>query len=132
MPLAEKFDEEHPDEEFDQGRPSGSATSATEPFVRVRFARKEKERNAAMKDAGLFETDDEGDAEYPEWGPVYLSAASRAMLINWYRQAQESLFGKGGRRRKQVMIDVSDDEGDEILRNGRTRISICLLHRTRW
>jgi hypothetical protein len=116
--LAEKFDEEHPDEEFDQ------VAWKTFWIRHQRYrtvclacvsARKEKERNAAMKDAGLFaETDDEGDAEYPEWGPVYLSAASRAMLINWYRQAQESLFGKGGRRRKQVMIDVSDDEGDEI------------------
>merc|ERR1712070_1166190 len=79
-------------------------------------ARKEQERNIAMKDAGLFaeSDDDDRDAEYPEWGPVYLSAASRAMLISWYRQAQEQLFGKGGRKRKQVMIDVSDDEGDEV------------------
>ena len=117
--LAEKFDEEHPDEEFDQ------VAWKTFWIRHQRYrtvclacvtARKEQERNIAMKDAGLFaeSDDDDRDAEYPEWGPVYLSAASRAMLISWYRQAQEQLFGKGGRKRKQVMIDVSDDEGDEV------------------
>ena len=27
---------------------------------------------------------------------------------------QEKVFGKGGRRRKRVVVDVSDDEGDEM------------------
>lgn len=58
---------------------------------------------------------DDTQEEYPEWGPVYLSAASKAILLNWYRKAQRLRAGKkGSRRREKVIKNVSDDEGDEV------------------
>ena len=76
--------------------------------------RLEKERRAALAGAMKEESDDEPGSGYPEWGAVYLNAASKAILMGWYRTAQNRLFGKGGRRRKRVQIDVSDDEGEDV------------------
>jgi hypothetical protein len=57
----------------------------------------------------------EGDDEYPDWGPVFLSAASKAILINWYRKAQRVRAGKKAAAKKnRVVRDVSDDEGEEV------------------
>jgi len=62
-------------------------------------------------------TDSEGeDEDRPDFGPVYLSAASRAILLGWYRAAQDKVWkGKKGRRRKKKVIEVSDDEGEELV-----------------
>lgn len=60
-------------------------------------------------------TDSEDDAQaFPYWGPVYLDAAARAILTQWYRKAQENVWGKVGRRRPPVSIYVSDDESDDV------------------
>ena len=60
---------------------------------------------------------DEKPEEYPEdWGPVYLSAASRAIMLNWYAQAKKRREGKrkqGPHRKDRVHKDISDDEGEE-------------------
>jgi hypothetical protein len=76
--------------------------------------RKADERTNALR--GAFDESlltDQQEA-YPEWGPVYLSAASKAMLLNWYRKAQRVRAMKRGRVKKQrVQREVSDDEGDE-------------------
>lgn len=66
--------------------------------------------------------------DYPDWGPVYLSAASKAMMLNWYRKAKKirkekrgNIRGKAGdkaarnddrRNNDRVIRDVSDDEGE--------------------
>lgn len=63
---------------------------------------------------GAVDSDEESEEAYPDWGPVYLNAASRAILMQWYRQAQENVWGTAGRRRPPVSIDVSDDEGDDV------------------
>lgn len=78
---------------------------------------KEEERvNAMKKAAGEHVSDDEGpEGDYPDWGAVYLSAASRAIVVGWYRRAQERVYGKRGRKRRQnVVEDVSDDEGEDL------------------
>jgi len=124
--LAEKFDLEHPEDEFDQ--------VAWKTFW-IRHQRykticlacvsseKEKAKKNAMKGGGGggggggADDDDEEDdtgAGGGEWDAVYLSPAARAIMLNWYAQAQSRVFGKGGRKRKQVVVDVSDDEGDEM------------------
>lgn len=54
--------------------------------------RNAKERNVAM--GGI--PDEELQDEANDWGPVYLSAASRAILIAWHRKARERIFGRGG------------------------------------
>ena len=63
-----------------------------------------------MFDPSIFDDEQE---DYPEWGPVFLSAASKAMLLNWYRKAQRLRAGKKGKRREKVLKTISDDEGDD-------------------
>ena len=53
-------------------------------------------------------SDDEPDG--PQWGPVFLSPAARAILIGWHRRAAERLFGKGGKRRRAAAAELSDDD----------------------
>jgi len=77
--------------------------------------RKELEARDKMKGAADASVFDDGQEDYPEWGPVFLSAASKAMLLNWYRKAQRLRAGKRGNRRKEkVMKTISDDEGEDL------------------
>lgn len=75
---------------------------------------KEKALNSNIY--GEKDESEDGDevSAHPDWGPVYLSAASRAILITWYKKAKENVWGKSGRRRPPAPIDVSDDEGDDV------------------
>lgn len=75
---------------------------------------KEKARDNKIHGAIEDSEDEEDPGTYPNWGPVHLSAASRAILMKWYRKAQKNVWGKSGRRRPPVSIDVSDDEGEDI------------------
>ena len=79
--------------------------------------RREKQAKDLMKGTGGFESlmYDNEQEEYPEWGPIYLSAASKAILLNWYRKAQRIRQAKkGSRRGPRVAKAVSDDEGDDV------------------
>jgi hypothetical protein len=78
--------------------------------------------------------DDDEQEAYPDWGPVFLSAASKAMLLNWYRKAQKLraakrnirqakgaprkmdsfVIGQSFRSKKDRQLkEISDDEGDD-------------------
>merc|ERR1711924_294584 len=87
--------------------------------------RKEKQREENMKAAGIGgggvggpgsggprSREDERE-DYPDWGPVFLSAASKAILLNWLRKAQRSRAAKKARKQPRVMKSISDDEGDD-------------------
>jgi hypothetical protein len=75
--------------------------------------RKDKKREAArVGKPELAALDDEVE-EYPDWGPVFLSAPSKAILLNWYRKAQKSRAAKKGRKKQTEKKVVSDDEGDD-------------------
>jgi len=79
--------------------------------------RKEKVIKEALAGAGGFAAilyDDEQEG-YPDFGPVYLSAASKAILMSWYRKAQMVRQAKKGvnRRAPKVIKAISDDEGDD-------------------
>jgi hypothetical protein len=66
--------------------------------------------------------------DYPDYGPIYLSAASKAMMLNWYEKAKRNRkqkrekrdrrpvpdrgFREGGDRGERVLREISDDEGD--------------------
>jgi len=54
--------------------------------------RKEGERSAAIDGLAARDMHD----EHSQWGPVYLSAASRAIIIAWHRKARERIYGRGG------------------------------------
>ena len=78
--------------------------------------RKETATRAAL--AGVIDTSllDDNQEDYPDWGPQYLSAASKAILLNWYRKAQRMRQGKKGARvrKEKVVKAISDDEGEEM------------------
>jgi hypothetical protein len=77
--------------------------------------RKDDSRDKARKKRGQYDDlDDPRQEEYPDWGPVFLSAASKAILLNWYRKAQKLRASKKGRREKKAAKPISDDEGDEV------------------
>lgn len=60
---------------------------------------------------------DDTQEDYPDWGPVFLNAASKAILLNWYRKAQRVRAGRKGvskkKKERKTAQAVSDDEGDE-------------------
>eukprot|EP01035_Chromulina_nebulosa_P017310 gene17310-22851_t len=64
-----------------------------------------------------------------DFGPVYLSAASKAIMLNWYRKAQSKRNNKLLRKRRKVVKEISDDEGDD-LRAPWTRDNLLLTPST--
>ena len=80
---------------------------------------KRKEKNARSAMNGVFDPslfDDDDQEAYPDWGPVFLSAPAKAIMLNWYRKAQKLRAGKRklGRMKKDKMVkDISDDEGED-------------------
>jgi hypothetical protein len=77
--------------------------------------RKEVATRAALAGVVDLSMYDDEQEEYPDWGPVYLSAASKAILLNWYRKAQRSRAGKKGAkvRRTKIAKEISDDEEEK-------------------
>ncbi|GMI38387.1 hypothetical protein TrCOL_g4878 [Triparma columacea] len=117
--LDERFQAEHPDEEFDQILWKNFWQKHAQYrtiCLNCISQRKERERREALAGA-LKDEDEDAGADYPsEFGPVFLNAASNAILLGWYKAAQNRLFGKdsGAKRRARALIPVSDDEGEEL------------------
>mmetsp|Transcript_32385 Transcript_32385/g.111523 ORF Transcript_32385/g.111523 Transcript_32385/m.111523 type:complete len:1484 (+) Transcript_32385:3-4454(+) len=120
--LAAKYDVEHPAAEFDQVawktfwiKNQKYRTVCLNCVTRQKM----EDRGEAARGGRGDVSDDEGD-DYPDWGPVFVSDASRAILLNWHRQAQKRLFGgAGGRKRAKAKLlqplDLSDDdEADNV------------------
>merc|ERR1711968_43486 len=115
--LGDKFERESMSEEFDQvawkeffRKHAKFRTLCLECMLK----RKEDERNAVagMQGVDISDSDEEDlGAAAQRFGPVFLSAASRAIMIMWYRKAQDRIFGRGGRARP--IIPVSSDDEDE-------------------
>ena len=92
----------------------------------ISLRKKKEKQGAAFRSGtagaggGIAVSDDEPERQedYPDWGPVFLTTASRAILQHWYRKAQLRLAGKkGARRQKKVKVvrAISDDEdGDNL------------------
>jgi len=74
-----------------------------------------RKRAAGMAGAGISGSDSEDEGNTAKFGPVFLTASSRAIMIMWYRKAQDRVFGRGGRARPAMQ--VSDDEDDELATN---------------
>merc|ERR550514_2601785 len=116
--LGDKFEKEATSEEFDQvawkeffKKHQKFRTLCLDCMLK---AQEEKRKRAAgMSGVGISDSDseDEGGAK-ARFGPVFLSAASRAIMIMWYRKAQDRVFGRGGRVRPAMA--VSSDEDDEL------------------
>jgi len=118
--LGDKFEAESMTEEFDQ--------VAWKEFFRKHaqfrtlclscmLKDKESARMHAAAQQGMPISDSDEDvgagAAGARFGPVFLSASSRAIMIMWYRKAQDRIFGRGGRARP--VVPVSSDDDDEML-----------------
>lgn len=59
---------------------------------------------------------DDNQEAYPDWGPVYLTASAKAILLNWYRKAQRMRQGKRRVRARQEKVSkaISDDDQEEV------------------
>jgi hypothetical protein len=87
---------------------------------------KHKELERTQRVQGVYDSDSDGDDDgdsargvTPDWGPVFLSPASRAIMLNWYRRAQATVNARRGRRARannnQPVLDISDDEVEEYV-----------------
>jgi hypothetical protein len=116
--MSKMYDERYPDEEEVDQVQWKSFWTKNQRYHTICLAcstrRKETERKNALKGAFDDALLDDTQEAYPDWGPVYLSAASKAILLNWYRKAQRVRQGKKGIRRKKKVLAISDDEGDAI------------------
>lgn len=72
-----------------------------------------RKRAAGMAGIAISGSDSEDEGNTAKFGPVFLSASSRAIMIMWYRKAQDRVFGRGGRARP--VMQVSDDDDDEVI-----------------
>lgn len=116
--MAEMYDKTYPgDEEVDQIQWK-SFWMDNQRYHTICLAclarRKELSVNNALRGQDLTLLEDQQE-EYPDWGPIFLTAASKAILLNWYRKAQRLRQGKKGAiKRDRILKAVSDDEGDDV------------------
>merc|ERR1719162_1785360 len=114
--LADKFEKESLTEEFDQ--------VAWKEFFKkhqqfrtlcldcmLKRQEEKRKRAAGMAGTGISGSDSDDEGNTSKFGPVFLSASSRAIMIMWYRKAQDRVFGRGGRARPAMQ--VSDDEDED-------------------
>jgi hypothetical protein len=117
--MADMYDKTYPgDEEVDQVQWKAFWNN-NQRYHTTCLACLTKKKEMAAFHASRGATDsvlmDDTQEDYPDWGPVYLSASSKAILLNWYRKAQRMRQGKRGKpRREKVVKNVSDDEGDDV------------------
>merc|ERR1712167_234299 len=108
--LAAQFDAENADQEFDQvaWKTFWIKSQRYRTICMACVAKQRDEERAGGVKVEQELSDDEPDG--PQWGPVFLSPAARAILIGWHRRAAERLFGKGGKRRQAAAAELSDDD----------------------
>jgi len=117
--MADMYDKTYPgDEEVDQVQWKAFWNN-NQRYHTTCLACLTKKKEMAAFHASRGATDsvlmDDTQEDYPDWGPIYLSASSKAILLNWYRKAQRMRQGKRGKpRREKVVKNVSDDEGDDV------------------
>ena len=121
--MARRYDEVYPgDEEVDQiqwknfwQQNQRHHTICLKCITDRREGAARRALDGAMDDA-VYDAKPE---EYPDFGPVYVSAASKAIMLNWYNKAkkvrdQKTGKRKGPARKEKVIKGVSDDEGDDV------------------
>jgi hypothetical protein len=116
--MSKMYDDRFPDEEEVDQVQWKSFWTKNQRYHTICLAcstrRKEEQRKNALRGAFDEALLDDTQEAYPDWGPVYLSAASKAILLNWYRKAQRVRQGKKGVKRQRKVLAISDDEGDTI------------------
>jgi hypothetical protein len=55
-----------------------------------------------------------GEEPNHNWGPILLDDVNTKILTSWYNDAQQKIFGKDGKPRAKVALEVSDDDDDNL------------------
>jgi hypothetical protein len=115
--LGDRFEKEHPDDEFDQvawkqffNKNAKFRTLCLKCIQEEQAVAKEKAAKA-LQGAEISDSDD--DDLGSRFGPVFLSAASNAILQNWYRKASDVVRKRGGKTIGAPYIS-DDDEDDDV------------------
>jgi ribosomal protein L18E len=119
--MTEMYDRTYPgDDEVDQVQWKNFWT-AHQKYHTICLSCLTKSKGVAARDMlrgeGGGDFYDDVPEAYPDWGPVYLSAASKAIMLNWYKQAQQIRAKKrknAPTRREKVVKAISDDEGEDV------------------
>jgi hypothetical protein len=115
--LGDRFEAEHMDEEFDQvawkeffNTHEKFRTLCLSCITQNREDEKAKMR-AGTKSSHFSDSDDD-EERGALYGPVFLTAASKAILLRWYRAAQDDVRKRGGLV-AQIANISDDEEGDD-------------------
>ncbi|RHZ20333.1 hypothetical protein DYB31_000784, partial [Aphanomyces astaci] len=114
--MGDKFERSFPSDEFDvaEWKKYFAQHQKFKTLCLSCLAKQKLEmRMPALGSTGDHADDDEAAATLG-FGQVYLTAASRALMLKWYRLGQDRVFGKTGKRR--AVANVSDDDDDVATR----------------
>jgi hypothetical protein len=114
--LGDRFEKEHPDDEFDQvawkqffNKNAKFRTLCLKCIQEEQAVAKEKAMRS-LQGAEISDSDDEDLGA--RFGAVFLSAASGAILKNWYRKASDMVRKRGGKTGAAVYISDDDEDDD--------------------
>ncbi|OQR94449.1 hypothetical protein ACHHYP_01279 [Achlya hypogyna] len=118
--MGDKFDKAYPSDEFNVAEWK-AYFAQHEKFKTLCLNCLAKQKHEARAPLGMGADDramDDADAAAAlGFGLVELNAASRAIMLKWYRLGQDRVFGKTGKRR--AVANVSDDEEEAALRGAK-------------
>ncbi|KDO22134.1 hypothetical protein SPRG_10952 [Saprolegnia parasitica CBS 223.65] len=119
--MGDKFDKVYPSDEFNVAEWKAFFIKHEKFRTLCLNCLAKQKHEARMQPLGLGANDQAmADAETAAalgFGSVHLNAASRAILLKWYKLGQDRVFGKTGKRR--AVANVSDDEEDAALRGAK-------------
>ena len=115
--LGDKFEKQYPSDEFDKVAWktffNKNAKFQTLCINCIQDKQEIEKQKAARRAKGtdMYSSDD--DDGRPKFGPVFLTAASTAIVLKWKRQASDAVRKRGGRTATAGAIsdDDSDDDG---------------------
>ncbi|RHY28711.1 hypothetical protein DYB32_005759 [Aphanomyces invadans] len=110
--MGDKFERSYPSDEFDvaEWKKYFAQHQKFKTLCLSCLAKQKLEMRMPALGANADNADDDMAAATLGFGQVHLNAASRALMLKWYRLGQDRVFGKTGKRR--AVADVSDDEDD--------------------
>ncbi|KAF0732128.1 hypothetical protein Ae201684_010780 [Aphanomyces euteiches] len=114
--LGDKFERSYPSDEFDvaEWKKYFAQHQKFKTLCLSCLAKQKQQIRMPALGAGANNADDAEAAATLGFGSVHLNAASRALMMKWYRLGQDRVFGKTGKRR--VVANISDDEDEIALR----------------
>jgi hypothetical protein len=126
--LGDKYEKQYPSDEFDKvgwkNFFNKNAKFQTLCLNCIQDKQEIEKQKAARRSKGIdnYSSDDD---EGPRFGPVFLTAASTAIILKWKRQASDVVRKRGGRTALAGIIsdDDSDDDGSVAWAKKRLKLN---------